>query len=303
MIRATLSLLAAAAFCDPSPSRALAPADAEAVTREILREREDTRRWLKSDPASYLAAVQRRDFGSKRTMSVGSSEDNDVRLRDAGVRPSHLRVTLAGDGFRVEAADPGARFTVKKGTTPLREASVGPSSIGVGRFSLRLSHQGYPAIIVFDPQSPGFKRYKGVRYFPVDPAYRYVVRLIPDPKPEAVTILATHSDPRRALRIGWFEFLAGKTPCRIAAYRLLEPGVAEDAVSVFFRDATTGKESYPVGRYVDPKRLPDGAYLLDFNLAYNPACAYSKHYNCPIPPRENALPVAIRAGEMDPRYH
>ena len=60
---------------------------------------------------------------------------------------------------------------------------------------------------------------------------------------------------------------------------------------------------HALGRYVDPVRLPDGRYLLDFNAAYNPACAFSTHYNCPIPPKSNTLAVAIRAGEMDSDYH
>jgi hypothetical protein len=49
--------------------------------------------------------------------------------------------------------------------------------------------------------------------------------------------------------------------------------------------------------------LPDGRYLLDFNLAYSPLCAFSEHYNCPIPPRQNTLSIPIRAGEMDAKYH
>lgn len=62
-------------------------------------------------------------------------------------------------------------------------------------------------------------------------------------------------------------------------------------------------ETYGLGRYVDAKRLPDGNYLLDFNQAYNPACAFSDHYNCPIPPKANTLKVRVRAGEMDSHYH
>jgi hypothetical protein len=54
---------------------------------------------------------------------------------------------------------------------------------------------------------------------------------------------------------------------------------------------------------VDPKLQPDGHYLLDFNLAYNPACAFSDHYNCPLPTKANTLKVAIRAGEKDSHYH
>jgi hypothetical protein len=104
------------------------------------------------------------------------------------------------------------------------------------------------------------------------------------------------------VRVGWFDFQAGRAKCRLEATRLLEPGVGEHDLAVFFRDATTGRESYGVGRYVDPVALPDGRYVLDFNVAYNPACAYSEHYNCPIPPRANQLSVAIRAGEKDSHY-
>ena len=91
-------------------------------------------------------------------------------------------------------------------------------------------------------------------------------------------------------------------PCRLEANRLLEPGVGENDIAVFFRDRSTGTDTYPVGRYLDPVALGDGRYLLDFNLAYNPACAYSEHYNCPIPPRKNRLNVAVRAGEKDSHY-
>ena len=96
--------------------------------------------------------------------------------------------------------------------------------------------------------------------------------------------------------------MVGATTCRLEATRLLEPGVGEKDFAVFFRDATTGKETYSVGRYIDPVALPDGRYVIDFNVAYNPACAYSEHYNCPIPPRGNRLPMAIHAGEKDSHY-
>jgi uncharacterized protein (DUF1684 family) len=65
-------------------------------------------------------------------------------------------------------------------------------------------------------------------------------------------------------------------------------------------DATTGKESYPGGRYVDLEENEFGNYILDFNKAYNPYCAYGKEgYVCPIPPAENKLEVEIKAGEKN----
>ena len=102
--------------------------------------------------------------------------------------------------------------------------------------------------------------------------------------------------------MGWFDMKIAGKKCRLEAHRLLEPGVDESSVSVFFRDATTGTDTYGVGRYVEPEKLPDGRWLIDFNNAYNPACAFSPHYNCPIPSKANTLPVAIKAGEKDPHY-
>jgi uncharacterized protein (DUF1684 family) len=279
----------------------LTRSEADSLTAAILRERADTQDWLQKSPSSYLATVQRRDFGSQPTLTVGKAPDNDVRLFDPHVMPHHLRVTVVGDSFQVVAADTGARFSAPKDSN-LTAATLPPTTIGLARYKIRLSHQRFPALIVFDPKSPRFKLYKGIEYFPVDLKWRFAVPLTPSPNPDTIIILSTRGNQRRAVVMGWFEFAAGGTPCRLTATRLLEPGVGENDVSVFFRDQTTGKETYPVGRYVDPEKLADGRYLVDFNLAYSPACAYSEHYNCPIPPHDNRLPVAVKAGEMDPHY-
>jgi len=77
---------------------------------------------------------------------------------------------------------------------------------------------------------------------------------------------------------------------------------SDDSTDLFvpFRDATSGKETYGAGRYLDVEPAgPDGVVELDFNVAYNPYCAYNPEYSCPIPPGENWLAVPIRAGERD----
>jgi uncharacterized protein (DUF1684 family) len=129
-----------------------------------------------------------------------------------------------------------------------------------------------------------------------------VLPLTRNPSPDTLVIMSTRGNQRRAERVGWFDFMVGKQAVRLEATRLLEPGVGEDDFGVFFRDATSGKESYALGRYVNVEKTDDGRYILDFNMAYAPACAYSPHYNCPIPPKANRLKVAIRAGEMDGHY-
>jgi uncharacterized protein (DUF1684 family) len=286
----------------------LSPAEAATVLKEIAKDRTDTQKWLQSDPTSYLATIDRRDFEQRKTLSVGRAADNDVRIDDPAVAAHHVKVTVDGDRFHVVAVDQEARFKIPgekdaKVWQETRDATVDPSSIQIGRFLLRLSHQRFPAIIVFDPQSPRFKLYKGIQYFPPDLSYRYELALTPNPKPETTVIMSTRGNQRRADKVGWFDFVVGTTPVRLEALRLLEPGVGENDLGIFFRDATTGKESYELGRYVDVKKLANDNYLLDFNFTYNPACAYSDHYNCPIPPKANVLPVAIRAGEMDAHYH
>lgn len=292
----------------PAQPVKLSSADTAKVLKEIEQDRIDTQKWLQSDPTSYLATIDRRDFEQQKTVSVGRAADNDLRIDDGDVLAHHVKVTVDGDRFHVVAVDRDARFRIpggKDGKTwkEARDATVDPSSIQIGRFFLRLSHQRFPAIIVFDPQSPRFKLYKGLKYFPPDLSYRYELSLTANVKPETTVILSTRGNQRRADKVGWFDFVVGTTPVRLEVVRLLEPGVGENDLGIFFRDATTGKESYELGRYVDVKKLPNGKFLLDFNFTYNPACAYSDHYNCPIPPKANVLPVAIRAGEMDAHYH
>jgi uncharacterized protein (DUF1684 family) len=293
-----LTTLAPAAARGTSPAAARSAPDS--ITAAIIADRKDTEDWLRSKPSSYLAAVSRVDFEQRATLTLGGAPGNDVRLRDSTIAPHHLSVTVVGDSFRVEAIDPEARFTV--GDAEVRAATLSPRTIGVGRYQLRLSHQRYPALIVFDPRSRRFAEFKGPRYYPVDLAYRLVLPFQPNPRPDTMVIISTRGNQRRAVVAGWFGFTLGGTKCRLEATRLLEPGVGEHDFSIFFRDATTGKDTYGVGRYVEPVQQSDGRYVIDFNNAYNPACAFSDYYNCPIPPKGNTLKVAIRAGEMDAHY-
>jgi uncharacterized protein (DUF1684 family) len=195
--------------------------------------------------------------------------------------------TLRLDGHVIEALSGGFRVD---GTLS------GPREIDAGRHRLRLSHQNMPAVVVLDADAARPDIVPD--WFPYDPAYRFVVRLERD---EAdLRIGSTRERDRDATRAGWLRFEIAGVPCRLMALRLNEPGDAPDALHVYFTDATSGRESYRM-RYLDVTAGADGRCVLDFNDAYSPACAYSPHYNCPIPPPENHLAVAIRAGERMPR--
>ena len=73
---------------------------------------------------------------------------------------------------------------------------------------------------------------------------------------------------------------------------------------VLFGDATSGRTTYGSGRFLHvPMPGPDGRTTIDFNRAYNPPCAFTRHATCPLPPRENWLPLAVNAGELAPAGH
>jgi uncharacterized protein (DUF1684 family) len=295
-----LSLLTAHSAIAPIRPQVLSAAETDSIAKAFAAARAEADSELRDGPTSYLAAIQRVDFGAATRLVIGRDADCGVRVDDPEMPAHALAVTVEGDSFHVAAIDPSTAFRWKH--LAYVAATVGPSAIELGRWTLRLSHQRFPAIIVFDPRTPGRAAYKGLAYYPVDLHYRFLARLMPAPHPDTVIIQSTRGNRRRALRVGWFDLEIDGHPCRLEAHRLLEPGVDESSVNVFFRDATTGHTTYPVGRYVDPEPQADGRWIVDFNAAYNPACAFSPHYNCPIPTRANTLPVAIRAGEKDAHY-
>jgi uncharacterized protein (DUF1684 family) len=142
------------------------------------------------------------------------------------------------------------------------------------------------------------KRFVGLKYFPPDKKYRFEVNLQRHDSPAIVTMVTSKGTQQRFQRYGYFE-LEVKKKVQLQAYKAAER--EDDSLFIPFRDRTSGKESYAGARYLDLHMQPDDDYVLDFNLAYSPYCAYSEEYICPLPPRENWLDVEIRAGEM--KYH
>jgi uncharacterized protein len=141
-------------------------------------------------------------------------------------------------------------------------------------------------------------RFAGLAYYPPNPQFRYDVKLVRYARPEKLRLGTNTGEMRDALRYGYFEFDVRGRTCRLQVYRTLED-INSGGTSLFvpFRDATSGKETYAAGRYLELRENTTGQYSLDFNRAFNPYCAYGKSFSCPVPPAENALPVAIEAGE------
>ncbi|HVC27713.1 MAG TPA: DUF1684 domain-containing protein [Nitrososphaerales archaeon] len=147
--------------------------------------------------------------------------------------------------------------------------------------------------------SSGQHDFQGLRYFEPDPAFRFEAKL-QRYRNEPSAMMTTSKGTRQLFnKAGRFDLEVEGQPVPLQAYQSAE---REDLdLFIPFKDATSGKETYGAARYLDMRVEHDDNYLVDFNYAYNPYCAYSEGYVCPLPPAENWLRAAVRAGEK--KYH
>jgi len=152
------------------------------------------------------------------------------------------------------------------------------------------------------PESPLLaedkESFHGLNYYPVAADFRVTATLVPDAHPGTFRVQTTTGDFKEYTRMGRLEFKLGEQTYSLTAFMPpADEPMHGNRIFVPFRDKTAGKETYGAGRYIDLNRRAGDQYQLDFNRAYNPFCAYSPYYSCPLPPGENNLPVEVRAGE------
>jgi uncharacterized protein (DUF1684 family) len=196
---------------------------------------------------------------------------------------------------------------VSPGTPLTARTTIGSRDVvGLGRYYV----ESFPRpdsgnVRVFDPDTPARHAFTGLKWFPPNLALQVKAVLEPIARPDMVVIATSRGLKKEYFRVGVFRFTIDGTPLALTALAVSADPKAGDELFVPFRDATTGIETYEVGRYLTlPFQRPGSPYVLDFNAATNPLCNYSPYYNCPIPPRENRLAVPIRAGEMTyPKVH
>ena len=138
-------------------------------------------------------------------------------------------------------------------------------------------------------------------YFPPDESYRVPAGVEPGARGQALDVPTSTGQKRRMDVVGTLEFTLKGQRLKLTAF--VEEGSNGDRLFVPFTDQTSGRESYGGGRYLDLDKSTTGIYIVDFNTAYNPYCAYNSTYDCPVPPPENRLAIAVRAGERKPRAH
>ena len=147
-------------------------------------------------------------------------------------------------------------------------------------------------------------RFKGLKYFQINPRYKIQANFVRTSKQKKFKMPTSSGSTKVYVKYGELSFQLQHVHYVLSVYQseaLSKTEKYKNYLLIPFRDMTNGKETYAGGRYIDWEIPSSDVVTLDFNLAYNPSCAYSSRWNCPIPPKENKLRTKIRAGEKSYR--
>ena len=133
--------------------------------------------------------------------------------------------------------------------------------------------------------------FQGLNYFPENKALRLIVQVDEFPIKKTFEMQTSTGDVQIYEKFGKFHFILDDEDAELTIYQ------SQYGFFLPFVDSLANRETYPSGRYLEPEPLPGGHFIVDFNLAYNPYCAYNEKWSCPITPMENRLKVAVHAGE------
>lgn len=262
-----------------SPDRAADGDRARAFQREYERE-------LRADERSCLTAVAARYLAPGQTLTLARVDGAWVEAEAPGIRFESTAEALIVQGEGGEQRF-DARATIELGTD--------------GRHAVVVSRQGQSwRILIHDREAERRASFPGIEWFPIDAALIVEATLEPDATREPSVLQTSRGETKTLYLVGEARFELDGRALALQVFGYGPEPVEDEPLLIPFRDQTTGHESYAAGRYLELTRASAGSLRLDFNRATNPLCAYSEHYNCPMPPRFNALPLAIRAGAKSP---
>jgi hypothetical protein len=242
---------------------------------DVERERREYARWLATAPTSPLGAVALSPVG--RGIEIGP-RGTDVPLEGL---PLHRITEERG---RLMLNGPQGHRPLVRG----RPLTVGGYTLLAGGLP------GRTILAVHQPPPEGAKK---VSWYPLDPEASYVVSLTPPPRPATARVLAVDGTEVEASEAGTVAVSVGEKSTALLVRRMAGATPDESELEVYFRDRTNGNGTYPAGRFVALVPTDGDKYVLDFNRARNPFCAYSSVYPCPAPWRGNSIPAPMEAGE------
>jgi hypothetical protein len=218
--------------------------------------------------------------------TFGSADSNDFVLPKTA--PAYAG-TFHLQGDKITFTDShGAKKTLSyddQNPTILQAGSVSFYAMKRGaRFAVRAK----------DPESPVRKNFRGMQYFPINSAFHFQAKLIPDIKKIPILNILGQTDQEESP--GWVEFRYQGHPYRLRP--IYEDTPQGRTLYFLFKDTTNKTKTYQAGRMLNTPLAVAGIVDLDFNRAYTPPCTFTPYATCPLPPKENRLPIAIEAGEL-----
>lgn len=141
--------------------------------------------------------------------------------------------------------------------------------------------------------------FSGIHFFPIDLRYVVTAKFVRTSNERIFAMPTSGNITKQYVKYGEAQFSLKGKEYKLSIYQsvdLARQRKYRDYLFIPFRDATSGKETYGGGRYIDLTIPQSDTMIINFNMAYHPYCAYTEGYNCPIPPRENSLTVKIEAG-------
>ena len=219
--------------------------------------------------------------------------------KDSAASVSPLKISVHGgklavikDGKPVDAAKIADSIAIDKDI----DIAGQPTQVGAGVPGWR--------VFIYNQQNPAAKSFKGVAYYPFDPAFRVTASFAPDLKLPARTFRTSRGTGKQFHHAGDATFMLQGKRITLPFYSDGADAKSVTDMSAFFHDDLTGKGAYGAGRYVDVQpfgKFPPASVVIDFNQAYNPNCARSAHYTCPL--AIDTIPLGVAAGEKDPHFH
>jgi hypothetical protein len=256
--------------------------------------RKDHERDLRSEKGP-LYLIARHDVPEGRT-EIGSDASSHIVLPDRA--PKRVgAIERWGDKVTFQ---PAAGIAVKLNGNPMSgpaqlQTGVAPApsdKFEFGDFRIAVSAiAGTCQLTVRDRQSPYLKMFPGALWFPVNAGYRVEAEFTPFPHPKEIKIPDTTGRTRPRQAPGYVTFRLNGETLR------LDPVVSGNKLFFMFKDRTSGRETYGGGRFFESEMPLNGKFILDFNKAYNPYCAFNPYSSCPIPPKQNMLITRVEAGE------
>lgn len=143
------------------------------------------------------------------------------------------------------------------------------------------------------------KDFKGIHFFVADEKFLVKAKFVRTQGEKAINMPTSGNITKSFVKYAEVEFELSGKEYKLNVYQSIELASQRkyrDYLFIPFRDLTSGKETYGGGRYIDLTIPQSDSIMINFNKAYQPYCAYTEGYNCPIPPRENYLPVKVEAG-------